>query len=90
MPDPFESLRLVDQPVEPDPGFTARLRALVERALHLPEGVTVTTLTLDDPTSTPVTTGVVPYLIVSDARRALDWYRGGARRATTGGSGRHG
>jgi predicted enzyme related to lactoylglutathione lyase len=82
MPDPFESLRLPGNPVAPDPGFTTRLRALVERALALPEGVTVSTLSVEDLTSPQAVTGVVPYLIVNDARHALEWYTEGlgARR----------
>ena len=47
MADPLESLRLPPSPVDPDPAFTARLRARITRALALPEGVTVSNLTLD-------------------------------------------
>ncbi len=80
MADPFEALRLPAPAVDPDPAFAARLRARLERALALPVGVTVSDLTLETPRppapGTPVTTpaAVVPYLIVADARRALDWY----------------
>jgi len=81
MPDPFDSLRLPDTMVDPDPTFAARLRARVERALALPEGVTVSNLTVESaiesssPASAPASPGsVVPYLIVDGARRALDWY----------------
>ncbi|HXQ60649.1 MAG TPA: VOC family protein [Acidimicrobiales bacterium] len=87
MPDPFEALYLPTTDADPDPTFAARLRARVERALSLPEGVTVSNLTVEPaPAPTPATgapTGVaarvapgsvVPYLIVEDARRALDWY----------------
>jgi uncharacterized glyoxalase superfamily protein PhnB len=85
MADPFDALRLPDTPVDPDPTFAARLRSRVERALALPEGVTVSDLTLQSAPApapsratggavAPGSTGVVPYLIVGDARRALDWY----------------
>jgi uncharacterized glyoxalase superfamily protein PhnB len=80
MADPFEVLRLPPTPVDPDPAFTDRLRARLERALALPEGVTVSDLTLapNRPmagTSMDTTTGaLVPYLIVTDARRAVEWY----------------
>jgi uncharacterized glyoxalase superfamily protein PhnB len=77
MPDPFEALRMPVTPVDPDPAFAARLRSRVERALglRLRGGHTMSTTTLEPETTTSVTpTGVVPYLGVSDARRALDWY----------------
>jgi predicted enzyme related to lactoylglutathione lyase len=41
MADPFSVLRAPVTPVDPDPGFAARLRARLERALDLPEGVAV-------------------------------------------------
>ncbi|MFN2591573.1 MAG: hypothetical protein ABR532_01910 [Candidatus Dormibacteria bacterium] len=47
MADPLESLRLPPGPVAPDPAFATRLRARVVRALALPEGVTVSNLTID-------------------------------------------
>ncbi|HEX3542598.1 MAG TPA: VOC family protein, partial [Acidimicrobiales bacterium] len=80
MSDPFEVLRTPIESIDPDPLFTAHLRARLARALSLPQGVTVSDLALDpSPTSSaaPAGTGatsLVPYLIVSDARRALAWY----------------
>ncbi|HEY7946600.1 MAG TPA: VOC family protein [Acidimicrobiales bacterium] len=85
MPDPFEALSLPVTDVDPDPTFAARLRARVERALSLPEGVTVSNLTVASAPArattpragfpVPVTpAAVVPYLIVDGARRAIDWY----------------
>jgi predicted enzyme related to lactoylglutathione lyase len=41
MADPFSVLRAPVTPVDPDPAFAARLRAHLERALDLPEGVAV-------------------------------------------------
>jgi uncharacterized protein len=41
MADPFRVLRAPITPADPDPGFAARLRARLERALDLPEGVAV-------------------------------------------------
>ncbi|HXQ62131.1 MAG TPA: VOC family protein [Acidimicrobiales bacterium] len=81
MADPFGALRLPDTPIDPDPTFATRLRSRLERALALPEGVTVSDLTLEAaPAPAPGLAapanpgGIVPYLIVGDARRALDWY----------------
>lgn len=79
MPDPLEALWEPDRPLEPDPLFAAHLRARIARALALPKGVTVSNLSLDpEPATLPALSGaqpVIPYLIVVDARRALDWYR---------------
>ena len=79
MPDPFDALRAPVTPVEPDPAFAARLRARLERALALPEGVAVTDMAVQ-PVAAPSSPvpgehgGAVPYLAVRGARAALDWY----------------
>ena len=73
MPDPFDVLHTPLPAVDPDPGFAARLRGRVTRALSFPKGVLVseTTLATEEPiTSSPLT----PYLIVTDARSAIGWY----------------
>lgn len=87
MPDPFEALREPAAPVAPDPLFAAHLRARLARALSLPKGVTVSNATLERPAGEaadrPPEPAIVPYLIVADARRALDWYAehlGGRKR----------
>jgi predicted enzyme related to lactoylglutathione lyase len=79
MPDPFDALRAPVAPAVPDPAFAARLRARLERALDLPEGVAVTdiavTLAGREPPAEPLERGAaVPYLAVRGARGALDWY----------------
>lgn len=76
MTDPLDALRSPIQPVDPDPAFATGLRARVERALSLPRGVVVSTTTLDqpNPTDTGTATRLTPYLAVSDAHRALQWY----------------
>jgi len=79
MPDPFDALRAPVTPVEPDPAFAARLRARLERALALPEGVAVTDIAVQPvaapPSAVPGELGAaVPYLAVRGARAALDWY----------------
>ncbi len=48
MADPFTTLRSPVVPTSPDAGFAARLRARIEEALGLPEGVDVTVTTLED------------------------------------------
>jgi predicted enzyme related to lactoylglutathione lyase len=90
MADPFEALRTPVVPTDPDPDFTARLRARIQEALDLPgpagpggeaareamTGGTMPSTTLEpETTATPSPlSGVIPYLAVADARRALDWY----------------
>ena len=76
MTDPFEALRSPVRPVDPDPAFATRLRTRVERALSLPRGVLVSTTALDQPdrTRTGTATRLTPYLAVSDAHHALEWY----------------
>ncbi|MBA3742737.1 VOC family protein [Sporichthya sp.] len=81
MADPLEILRTTDAPVDPDPAFAARLRARLARALAAPEGVTVSAPTVDLTSAVSVTTpaaapntALTPYLAVSDARAAIDWY----------------
>lgn len=66
MADPLRALVTPVEPVPPDPRFANRLRARLERALDLPEGV--------DMTSPTPTVGVVPYLAVSNGLEALAWY----------------
>lgn len=76
MTDPLESLRTPVTPVDPDPSFASQLRARAARALALPKGVTVSNLVLElEPEPAAVApVGVIPYLIVADARRAIAWY----------------
>ncbi|MFD9740529.1 VOC family protein [Umezawaea sp. NPDC059074] len=63
MTDPFDALRLPVTPVAPSPDFAARLRARLEDAV------------LDRPVGGAMTTSALtPYLAVTDARAALDFY----------------
>lgn len=71
MADPLDALRAPATPAAPDPAFTAHLRARLERALALPRGVAVSTVTEAETTTVPA---AIPYLAVRDARRAIDWY----------------
>jgi len=76
MTDPFEVLREPVTPADPGPGFAARLRLRLTREVFAPPGGTMSQQTAatrvePDPGRAPA---LSPYIIVSDARRALDWY----------------
>ncbi|MDQ6784127.1 MAG: VOC family protein [Actinomycetota bacterium] len=79
MADPFVDLRPIGASAAPDPVFVARLRSRLERALFT-RGDAMSVQVVDEATEV-ATPGVVAYLIVDDARRALAWYAGafGAR-----------
>ena len=79
MADPLDALRAPVTPADPDPAFAARLRARLERALGLPEGVAVTetTLTPAEPAgAAPLKQGDISYasLWVRDVARAAAFY----------------
>ncbi len=76
MTDPFEVLREPVTPVDPDPDFARRLRQRLTREAFAPTGgamsqPTVTARAERQPAWPPALT---PYIVVSDARRAIDWY----------------
>jgi predicted enzyme related to lactoylglutathione lyase len=76
MTDPFEALREPVTPVDPDPGFYVALRLRLTREVFASSGgvmsqQTVATRVEREPAWPPTLT---PYIVVSDARRALDWY----------------
>jgi uncharacterized glyoxalase superfamily protein PhnB len=76
MTDPFEALREPVTPVDPDPDFAGRLRLRLTREVFAPTGATMTQQTAAiraerEPALAPTLT---PYIVVSDARRAMDWY----------------
>jgi uncharacterized glyoxalase superfamily protein PhnB len=74
MADPLAALRGRFLPVDPDPDFAASLRSRITQALD-PLGGTMSDLLTDRPTGPDFTTvGVVPYLAVHGADRALRWY----------------
>ncbi|MGI9021968.1 MAG: VOC family protein [Acidimicrobiales bacterium] len=75
MADPFEALRAPEVPTDPDPGFANRLRARIQLALE-PRGFPVSTQIRERqvPKAPAPIAGVIPYLAVADARRALAWY----------------
>jgi uncharacterized glyoxalase superfamily protein PhnB len=85
MTDPFESLREPVTPVDPAPEFARRLRSRLTREVLTSSGGamsehTITSQVERQPAWPPALT---PYIVVSDARGAIDWYvevLGGQRR----------
>lgn len=71
MPEPFDALRRPSERVGPDPDFAAELRDNLRRVIL--NGADMTT-TEAAPTSTAELRSLTPYLAVSDARAALDFY----------------
>ncbi len=76
MTDPFDALLEPVSPVDPDPEFAARLRTRLTRHVFASPGgamsqQTVTSRVGREPDVPPALT---PYIVVSDARRAMDWY----------------
>jgi uncharacterized glyoxalase superfamily protein PhnB len=73
--DPFDALREPVVPVAPDPSFAARLRdqltrTVLNNVLNQGEAMAVQ-VTRREPAWPPALT---PYIVVSDARAALEWY----------------
>jgi uncharacterized glyoxalase superfamily protein PhnB len=76
MTDPFEALREPVTPADPDPGFAGRLRQRLTREVFAPPGGTMSqqadAIQVErEPAWPPALT---PYIMVSDARRAMAWY----------------
>jgi uncharacterized glyoxalase superfamily protein PhnB len=76
MTDPFEALREPVRPADPDPEFAGRLRTRLTREIFASPGGTMSQQTTQtrverEPAPAPALT---PYIVVSDARRAMDWY----------------
>jgi uncharacterized glyoxalase superfamily protein PhnB len=76
MTDPFDVLREPVTPVDPDPEFAGRLRLRLTREVFAFPGETMSEQTAAvraerEPASPPTLT---PSIVVSDARRAADWY----------------
>ncbi len=76
MTDPFEALREPVAPADPDIGFAVALRMRLTREIFGSSGgimsqQTVTSHVEREPAWGPALT---PYIVVSDARRAIEWY----------------
>jgi uncharacterized glyoxalase superfamily protein PhnB len=82
MTDPFETLREPVTPVNPGPDFAGRLRQRLAREVFASQGdtmpnqtTTVRQASTDQVVRQPAAAPALsPYVVVSDARRALDWY----------------
>lgn len=78
MTDPFDALRNTARAVDPDPDFAATLREQLQRAV-LNGGEMTTT----EAPARAEAHSLTPYIVVTDARRAIDFYVevfGAARR----------
>ncbi|WP_372667647.1 VOC family protein [Amycolatopsis kentuckyensis] len=71
MPEPFDALRRPSARVAPDPDFAAELRDNLRRVIL--NGADMTT-TSEAPATAAELRSLTPYLAVSDARAALDFY----------------
>lgn len=86
MTDPFDALASPPEAQAPRPRFARQLRARivtelgldaapdVQPTIDLPERKPRMSTTTTAPTTTPIATGVTPYLTADDAAAALDWY----------------
>ena len=72
MTDPLDALRAPIRPADPDPGFARALRTRLERALLDPREDPMTTL--EAPRTTARMHALTPYLAVTDAVAAVEFY----------------
>jgi uncharacterized glyoxalase superfamily protein PhnB len=74
--DPFEALREPVTPVDPDPEFAGRLRMrLTREVLASPGGAMSPQTAATGAEREPGRhSALTPYIVVSDARQAMDWY----------------
>jgi uncharacterized glyoxalase superfamily protein PhnB len=73
MTDPLDALRMPVEPVHPDPIFAAELRERLRQAvLNPPGGAMTETIEATEDLAWPP--ALTPYIVVSDARAAMDWY----------------
>jgi len=76
MTDPFEVLREPVTSADPDPDFAERLRLRLTREVFAPPGGTMSqqaaAIRIEREPAPPPT--LTPYIVVSDARRAVGWY----------------
>lgn len=83
MTDPLDALRLPHEPIDPQPAFADRLREALRTEILNGE-VDMTTAETAQPTVTAQPHSLTPYLVVTDARRAVEFYVecfGASRRA---------
>jgi len=76
MTDPLEALREPVTPVDPDPEFAGRLRTRLTREVFASPGGTMSQQTVETRVERELAwpPTLTPYIVVSDARRAMDWY----------------
>jgi uncharacterized glyoxalase superfamily protein PhnB len=76
MTDPFEALREPVTPADPGPDFAGWLRQRLTREVFASPGGTMSQQTATIPVEREPAwpPALSPYIVVSDARRAVDWY----------------
>ena len=76
MTDPFEALREPVTPVDPDPDFAGRLRQRLTREVFASQGGTMSqpTTAVQVARAPAWPPALTPYIVVADARRAMNWY----------------
>jgi uncharacterized glyoxalase superfamily protein PhnB len=77
MTDPFDALREPVRPADPDPGFAGRLRERLTREVFASTGGTMSQQAATGPQlerEPALAPALTPYIMVADARRAMDWY----------------
>ena len=76
MTDPFEALREPVTPTDPGPDFAGWLRQRLTREVFASPGGTMSQQTATIPVEREPAwpPALSPYIVVSDARRAVDWY----------------
>ena len=74
--DPFEALREPARPADPGPGFARRLRQRLTQEILSTTGGTMPEQTVAAPAGRQAAwpPALTPYIVVSDARGAIDWY----------------
>lgn len=71
---PFRSLARPTVPVDPDPAFAAALRDRLRRALLQPDPAGIPAGHPTTEARSSAVSALIPYLVVRDARAAIDWY----------------
>jgi PhnB protein len=72
--DPFETLRLPNEPIAPRASFVTSLRARMERALGVSQAILEGQLMSNAPETAPGLHTITPYICVRGAADAIEFY----------------